>query len=157
LCYTSQFEYDASQPLAGSDRRWRGPFRYRDSSRESAVAQLFSLAMEYRKENNGWLAFLEHWNIAIVAVLALATSQALGFFMQLQGTSWIWCFVVSFVFMIFGGVLIVYAKLPVYRSGRFFTFGLNSVPEHLRASYRWGWRAFLFGVVLALGLLLSTP
>ncbi len=56
-----------------------------------------------------------------------------------------------------GGFLIAYAKLPVYRSGRFFTFGLNSVPEHLRGFYRWGWRVFLFGVVLSLCLLLSKP
>ena len=32
------------QPVAGANRRWRLPFRYRGSRRESAVAQLFSLA-----------------------------------------------------------------------------------------------------------------
>ena len=113
--------------------------------------------MDYQKRNNGWLTFLEHWNIAIVAVLALVTSQLLGFFTGLKGAPWIWFFVASFVFLIFGGGLILYAKLPVYRSGRFFTFGLNSVPDHLRGFYRWGWRAFLLGVVLSLGLLLSKP
>jgi len=29
--------------VAGANRRWRLPFRYRGSRRESAVAQLFSL------------------------------------------------------------------------------------------------------------------
>ena len=29
--------------VAGANRRWRGPFRYRGSRRESAVALLFSL------------------------------------------------------------------------------------------------------------------
>jgi hypothetical protein len=77
--------------------------------------------------------------------------------MRLSGTPWVWFFLASFAFMILGGGLIAYAKLPVYRNGRFFTFGLNSVPESLRGFYRWGWRVFLFGVVLSLCLLLSKP
>jgi hypothetical protein len=113
--------------------------------------------MDYRKQSNGWLTFLQHWNIAIVAVIALVTSQVLGFFMPLNGARWIWFFLASSAFMILGGGLIAYAKLPVYRSGRFFTFGLNSVQEHLRGFYRWGWRLFLFGVVLSLCLILSKP
>ena len=111
--------------------------------------------MEYRKQNNGWLAFFEHWNIVIVAVIALVTSQILGFFMRLSGTPWIWFFIASFASMILGGGLIAYAKLPVYRSGRFFTFGLKAIPAHLQWVYRWGWRVFLFGVVLSLCLMLS--
>jgi hypothetical protein len=113
--------------------------------------------MEYRKQDNGWLTFLEHWNIAVVAIIALVTSQVLGFFMRLNGAPWIWFFLASFAFMILGGGLIAYTKLPVYRSGQFFTFGLDSVPERLRGCYRWGWRVFLFGVVLSLCLLLSKP
>jgi hypothetical protein len=113
--------------------------------------------MDYRKQSNGWLTFLEHWNIVIVAVIALVTSQVLGFFMRLNGALWFWFFLASFAFMILGGGSIAYAKLPIYRSGHFFAFGPNSVPEHLRRFYRWGWRAFLFGVVLSLCLLLSKP
>ncbi len=77
------------------------------------------------------------------------------FFTHLTGTPWIWSFVASFALMVFGGVLIACAKLPAYRSGRFLTFGLKSVPEHLQGYYRWGWRIFLFAVVLGLCLLLS--
>jgi hypothetical protein len=113
--------------------------------------------MDYRKQCNGLLTFLEHWNLLIVVVIALVASQVLAFFMRLNGAPWIWLFVAGFAFMIVGGGLIGYGKLPVYRSGRFFTFGLKSVPEHLRRFYRWGWRIFLFGVVLALCLLLSRP
>jgi hypothetical protein len=47
----------------------------------------------------------------------------------------------------FGGGLIGCAKFPVYRSGRFFTFGAKSIPEHLAGYYSWGWRVFLFGAV----------
>ena len=81
--------------------------------------------------------------------------KALDFFMRLSGALWLWFFLAGFALLVSGGCLIACAKLPVYRSGRFFTFGRKSVPAHLQAVYRWGWRVFLFGVVLSLCLLLS--
>ena len=111
--------------------------------------------METQKDSNGLRTFFEHWNITFVAIVAVLASQVLMFFTNLCGTPWICFFVASFTLMIFGGGLIGYAKFPVYRSGRFFTFGVKTVPEHLRGCYRWGWRVFLFGVVLSLCLFLS--
>jgi len=90
-------------------------------------------------------------------IVAVVAGKALDFLMALSGAPWIWFFVASFAIIVVGGALIAYAKLPVYRAGRFFAFGLKSVPAHLRSFYRWGWRVFLFGVVLALCLLLSRP
>ena len=113
--------------------------------------------MDYRKQDNGLLTFFEHWNIVIAAVFAVIAFKVFDFFMRLSGAPWLWCFLASFTLMIVGGGLITYAKLPVYRAGRFFTFGLKSVPGHLQPLYRWGWRVFLFGVVLSLCLLLSKP
>lgn len=113
--------------------------------------------MEHQSRSNGLRTFVEHWGLLLTAVIAVLGSQVLLFFTRLSGTPWIWFFVASFALMAAGGGLIVYAKLPVYRSGRFFRFGLKSVPEHLQRFYRWGWRVFLFGVVLALCLLLSKP
>jgi hypothetical protein len=110
----------------------------------------FPLAgMEHCSKNNGWQTFLEHWGLLLFAVAGLAASQLILFFTRLTGAAWIWMFVASFVLMSVGGGLIVYAKLPVFRSGRF-KFGLKSVPEHLVGRYRWGWRVFLFGVILSL-------
>jgi hypothetical protein len=111
--------------------------------------------MDYRKQTNGWRTFQEHWSISFVGFTALVTSLVIGFFMRLNGTPWIGFLIASFAFMTLGGGLITYAKLPVYQSGRFLTFGLNSIPEPLQGSYRWGWGVFLFGVVLSLCLLLS--
>jgi hypothetical protein len=111
--------------------------------------------METQKDSNGLRTFFEHWNIAFVAIVAGLASQVLMVFTNLYGTPWICFFVASFALMILGGVLIGYAKFPVYRSGQFFTFGVKTVPEHLRGFYRWGWRVFLFGVVLSLCLFLS--
>ncbi|HVU08324.1 MAG TPA: hypothetical protein VHG89_07260 [Verrucomicrobiae bacterium] len=113
--------------------------------------------METQKDNNGLQTFLEHWNIILIAIVAVLASQVLMFFTRLCGTSWICFFVASFALMILGGILIGYAKFPVYRSGRFFTFGLKSVPGYLRGFYRWGWRIFFLGVVLSFCLFLSRP
>ncbi len=111
--------------------------------------------MDHRSHSNGLETLLEHWGLLITVIVAVLTLEVFDFFMALSGTPWVWLFLASFALMLFGGGLVVYAKLPVYRDGRFLTFGLRSVPMHLQAFYRWGWRVFLFGVVLALCLLLS--
>jgi hypothetical protein len=111
--------------------------------------------MEYRSQNNGFQTFLEHWGFLLTVLLAVIFSQVLLFFLNLSGLPWIYFFFASLALLISGATLIIYAKLPVYRSGRFFTFGVKSVPESLAGFYRWGWRTFLFGVVLSLCLLLS--
>ena|SRR5881394_4051761 len=111
--------------------------------------------MEYRSQSSGLQTFLEHWGFLVIAVLVLECSQALMFFIGLRGERWIWFFVASMVLLLCGASLIVYAKIPAYRSGRFCTFGVKSVPKHLAVYYRWGWYVFLFGVVLSLCLLLS--
>jgi hypothetical protein len=113
--------------------------------------------METRKDHYGLRTFFEHWNFAFIAITAILTSQGLDYFTHLCGTPWIRVFVASFALMILGGALIGCAKFPVYRTGRFFTFGVKSVPAHLHGFYRWGWRLFLFGVLLSLGLFLSRP
>ncbi len=111
--------------------------------------------MEYKSRTNGWMTFREHWSFALVALLAMCLTMALDFFFNLHGKPWIYVFCVSVVLLLCGAALILRAKIPAYRSGRFFTFGVNSVPERLAGSYRRGWRIFLFGVVLSLCLLLS--
>src|SRR5215469_6037755 len=110
--------------------------------------------METQKNSNGWQTFFENWWFASCAIVAFFTFQVLEYFQNLNGTPFICLFVAGFALMIFGGGLIGYAKLPVYRSGRFLTFGLKSVPDHLQRFYRWGWGVFLFGVLLSLCLLL---
>jgi hypothetical protein len=111
--------------------------------------------MEHRNQSNGLQTFLEHWGILLTVLLAIAFSQVLMYFVNLCGKPWIYFFAASMILLISGATLIVYAKIPVYRNGRFFTFGVKSVPESFVGYYRWGWRVFLFGVVLSLCLLLS--
>lgn len=113
--------------------------------------------METHKNTNGMKTLLENWWFVCMAIAVYLTFQVIAFFENLCGIPWIYFFVASFTLMMCGAVLIGYAKLPVYRSGRFFTFGLNSVPVETRRYYRSGWRVFLFGVLLSLCLLLSKP
>ena len=107
--------------------------------------------MEYRTQSNGWQTFHEHFGFPIIIFICLMAT----FFTGLSGDSWIGCYAASFVLMVLGACLIGWAKLPIYRGGRFLTFGLKSVPRNLQGYYRWGWGLFFLGVGLALCLLLS--
>lgn len=111
--------------------------------------------MEYRGRNNGWQTFFEHYGMFLMALLGILAERLLLFFFNLRGQSWIYFFIASQVLLIGGAGLIVYAKLPAYRSGRFFTFGIKSVPQRLAGYYLWGWRVFAFGIGLSLCLALS--
>src|SRR5262245_43594239 len=104
--------------------------------------------MKCHKNNDSyqWAKLVEHWGWLLSVIIVFLGMQMFLFFMTLTGTPWIYFLVGSFVLMIFGSALIVYAKLPAYRNGRFFTFGAGSVPEHLVRHYRWGWRLFLTGM-----------
>ena len=113
--------------------------------------------MDHHRQNNGLLTLMEHWGWMVGVLTALVCSQVLTFFFNLSGQSWIVFFYASLICLFSGAALIVYAKLPAYRSGRFFTFGIKSVPENLAGYYRWGWRIFLFGTVLSLCLSMSKP
>ena len=77
------------------------------------------------------------------------------FFENLAGASWIHFLEASAVLLFSGAGLILRAKIPLYRNRQFFTFGIKSIPINFKNYHRWGWRIFLFGVVLSLCLLLS--
>jgi hypothetical protein len=111
--------------------------------------------MDYNRNSNGMMTFMENWSLLFVGITAFLCFGILDFFQNLSGIPWIYFFVASMTLLVSGTTLILIAKMPVYRSGRFFTFGLKSIPERLAGFYRWGWRVFLFGVVLSLCLMLS--
>lgn len=111
--------------------------------------------MEYRKENNGWQTFFENWWFLFLGLGAFAGVEVLFFFQNLTGMPWIHFLGATTALLFSGAGLILYAKFPLYRSGRFFTFGIRSIPQGFKGAYRWGWRIFLFGAALSLCLLLS--
>jgi hypothetical protein len=98
---------------------------------------------------------LEHWGLFFpITIVGFAVAQIVSYFGELTGTPWIYFLIASTVLLLSGAALILYAKIPVYRSGQFFTFGVKTVPVRLAGFYRWGWRVFLLGVILSLCLLL---
>ena len=111
--------------------------------------------MDYQRKSNGLVTFLEHWWFLLVAVIAVLTTQLLTFFTRLTGTRWIWCYAIGLVVAAVGVSLIFYAKIPLYRQRRFFTFGSAALPESRRPFYRWGYRYLILAVALLLCLLLS--
>lgn len=60
--------------------------------------------MESKKLGRGyqWIKFLEHWGMTVPAVIACITTRILIFFTNLSGVPWIYLFVASFVFAVFG-------------------------------------------------------
>jgi|ERR1043166_5669998 hypothetical protein len=113
--------------------------------------------MDYQRQSNGWLTFLEHYWFPVIAVSAVVASQGLNFFTRLTGTPWIWCYAVGLFISVVGVAAIFYAKLPLYRERHFFTFDSAAIPETRRPFYRCGYRCVIFAVVLFLCLLLSRP
>ena len=113
--------------------------------------------MDYERQSNGWVTFFEHWWFLVVAPIALLAAKVILFFMRLSGAPWIWCYGIGLVVAAVGVALIFYAKIPLYRQRRFFTFGSRALPENRRPFYRWGYRCVTFAVALLLCLLLSNP
>jgi hypothetical protein len=113
--------------------------------------------MEYQRRSKGLGTFLEHWWFLLVPIIALLTSGLLTFFTRLTGTRWLWSYAIGLAIAAAGVSLIFYAKIPLYRQRRFFTFGSGALPERTRHYYRWGYRCVLFAVALLLCLLLSRP
>jgi hypothetical protein len=111
--------------------------------------------MEYRRDHHGRLTFLEHWGLILPGVLGLLGLGMINAFRRLDGALWLVLLTIAGVLLLSGAGLLLAAKLPVYRSRRYFTFGIQSIPAQRVAHYRWGRRLFLTGVALSFGLLLT--
>ena len=109
--------------------------------------------MNYNKQSNGLPTLVEHWNFALVIIPIALFELGREFLHTLDGVPWMSFAAASFGLILFGAALICCAKLPVYRSGHFFTFGIKSVPRGVRIYYRLGWGLFLLGAIISLGLL----
>ena len=111
--------------------------------------------MEYHRNSNGLVTFLEHWWFLSMAIIASLMSQLLTFFARLTGTGWTRCYAAALVVAAVGVSLIFYAKIPLYQQRQFFTFGSCALPERKRPFYRWGYRCVILGFAWLLCLLLS--
>jgi hypothetical protein len=111
--------------------------------------------MEHSRHSNGLQTALEHWGLLLAPILGIGASQVLVFFRRLTGAPWLWCYGIALTLAAVGVALIFYAKLPLYREHRFFTFGSRALPENRRLYYRWGYLCVGFAAALLLCLLIS--
>ncbi len=95
------------------------------------------------------------WGLLTIALVGIVTTWILNFFTRLTGMPWICCYFIGIGVAALGAGFIFYAKLPLYRQRRFFTFGPRALPEQRRPFYRWGYACALLGSLLLACLLLS--
>jgi hypothetical protein len=93
------------------------------------------------------------WGMWLLLAFILAGGKAIQYLIALYGKPWMVCYYGAILLGAAGAALIGFAKLPLYRQRRFFTFGPHPVPERRRCFYRWGYRCAV--VSAALLLLLS--
>jgi len=99
-----------------------------------------------------WLTI---WGGFVLLLILAVTNFILSLFTNLTGTPWIYCYFSGLAIAITGASLIFYAKLPLYRQRRFFTFGPRALPIQRRPFYRWGYRCAIIGIIMLACLLLS--
>jgi len=85
--------------------------------------------------------------IPFVVVTVVSTS-----FMSMRGTAWIIAAAASLGLTLLGVAFLFYAKLPLYRQRRFFTFGLRAIPASRHVYYRWGCGLCVLGCVVMMFL-----
>lgn len=88
------------------------------------------------------------WGPVLIAVVGITTSSVLAFFSKLTGMPWICTYLGAVAIAAVGIGLLFYAKLPLYRERRFFTFGPGPLLEERRPAYWWGYRCAIFASVL---------
>ena len=94
------------------------------------------------------------WGMLMMVVPLALISQLFPVFSRLGGAPWMWAYFAGLVIGGLGISLIFYAKVPLYRQRRFFTFGSRALPEKRRPFYRWGYGCVVLAVILLLCLLL---
>jgi hypothetical protein len=115
-----------------------------------------------QRKNNEWIwppadQWLTIWGPWMTIMVAILSGRLLFYFLRLTGARWIAFYVIALAMASVGAALIFYAKLPLYRQRRFFTFGSRVLPEQRRPFYRWGYRCVAIAVVLLACLLLAKP
>ena len=94
------------------------------------------------------------WSIPVAALIGYLFSEAFSIFAGLAGTTWMACYSIALLLGATGIGLILFAKLPLYREHRFFTFGPGVVPAERRKIYHLGYWCVAFSVALLSGLML---
>ncbi len=111
--------------------------------------------MKHSTDNDSyqWIKFMEHWGLTGMGLLVVLSMPVMMFFINLDGLLWMGFVAAGFGMMLFSAGLIAHAKFPAYRQGRFFSFGVRTIPRSRVPAYLWGWRLFMTGLLLTLHLI----
>jgi hypothetical protein len=90
------------------------------------------------------------WWVLGMPFTALVAVFAASWLPPLHGAGWLWAAGISFGIALVGATLLLIAKLPLYRQGRYFSLGIRALPESSRGYYRWGCGCSIVGCVLLL-------
>jgi hypothetical protein len=113
--------------------------------------------MSTRSEKNGnSLRYFPPDLLTALVVPIVVPALIASWVLSLHGTPWLWASAISFGVAIIGAALLFVAKLPLYRQGRFFTFGIQAIPQSSHGFYRWGCRLAILGCVLMFFLWLGS-
>jgi hypothetical protein len=94
--------------------------------------------------------------LTALGIPILVTVTFFSWLLSVHGPTWICAAAASFGIAVVGSGLLFLAKLPLYRQGRFFTFGIGAPPESSRGLYRWGCRCSVVGCTLMFFLWLGS-
>jgi membrane protein YdbS with pleckstrin-like domain len=113
------------------------------------------MSTDSKKNDNS----LRHFSPDLLTALALPIVIPMlvaSWLFSLHGTPWLWAAAISFGIAIIGAALLFIAKLPLYRQRRFFTFGIQAIPQSSHGFYLWGCRLAIVGCVLMFFLWLGS-
>lgn len=108
--------------------------------------------MEYSPKSHGQRTLLENTWPVLMPVAAAGVMQLLPVLTGSPATRWLAAFITACALSSAGVVLLLVAKLPLYRQRRFLTFGSGALPENRRALYRRGWWCLAAGSAILIAL-----
>lgn len=91
--------------------------------------------METQRRSNGWLVFLEHSGFAVTCVVGVLTLECLLWLSHLRGAGWVQAYYAAMALGSASVALLLYAKWPQYRCGRFLVPGAIGLTGGRRRFY----------------------
>jgi ABC-type branched-subunit amino acid transport system permease subunit len=112
------------------------------------------------QKQNEWIwppadQWLTVWGHFVMFSTIVLVGELVYLFSSLTAARRIECYFGALTIAITGASLIFFAKLPLYRRRRFFTFGSRPLPEDRRPFYRWGYRCLAFAILVIVCLVVT--
>jgi hypothetical protein len=95
--------------------------------------------------------------LPLLALVVIVTSCVLQPILRSLHAHGLWiCYALSLASALVGIVLLAYARMPLYRQGRFLFVGPKQLPKDRLPAYQWAWRFIGLTLCIQVILLLAT-